>query len=119
MSALYGIADALVMPTFFGPTNIPVVEAWSLGCPVLSSDIRGVREQVGDAGILVDPTDSHAIADAMYRLATNDALRVELRGRGFERVARYSAIDFASRLCEILETANEMIVTRNGRREES
>ena len=48
MSALYAEAVALVMPTFFGPTNIPVLEAWSLGCPVITSNIRGIREQVGD-----------------------------------------------------------------------
>ena len=36
MSALYAGAVALVMPTFFGPTNIPVLEAWTFGCPVLT-----------------------------------------------------------------------------------
>ena len=55
MSGLYAGAVALTMPTFFGPTNIPVLEAWAYGCPVLTSDIRGIREQVGDAGVLVDP----------------------------------------------------------------
>ena len=50
MSALYAGAVALVMPTFFGPTNIPVLEAWSFGCPVLTSDIRGIREQTRAAG---------------------------------------------------------------------
>lgn len=50
MAALYAGAAALVMPTFFGPTNIPVIEALGHGCPVLTSDIRGIREQVGDPG---------------------------------------------------------------------
>src|SRR5215469_7695496 len=47
MAGLYAEAAALVMPTFFGPTNIPVLEAWRFGCPVITSDIRGIREQVG------------------------------------------------------------------------
>ena len=55
MSALYTKAVALVMPTFFGWTNIPVLEAFKFGCPVVYSDIRGLREQVGDAAVLVDP----------------------------------------------------------------
>jgi glycosyltransferase involved in cell wall biosynthesis len=40
MSGIYAEAVALVMPTFFGATNIPILEAWAFGCPVLTSDIR-------------------------------------------------------------------------------
>ena len=67
MSGLYAGAVALTMPTFFGPTNIPVLEAWAYGCPVLTSDIRGIREQVGDAGVLVDPRSIESIADGIYQ----------------------------------------------------
>ena len=49
MSCLYAGATGVVLPTFFGPTNIPVIEAWAMGVPVLTSDIRGIREQCGDA----------------------------------------------------------------------
>lgn len=44
---LYEQALALVMPTYFGPTNIPPMEAFSLGCPVCYSDLPGLRDQVG------------------------------------------------------------------------
>jgi glycosyltransferase involved in cell wall biosynthesis len=44
MSGLYAGAAALVMLIFFGPTNIPALEAWAFGCPVLTSDIRSIRE---------------------------------------------------------------------------
>ena len=115
MSALYKTALGLVMPTFFGPTNIPVLEAWQLGCPVLTSDIRGVREQVGDAGVLVDPSDVDAIAEGMRRLATDDALRADLERRGLARVMCYTPDDFADRLGQILETASEIVLSSNGR----
>ncbi len=114
ISAVYGIALGLVMPTFFGPTNIPILEAWLLGCPVLTSDIRGVREQVGDAGLLVDPTDPHAIAWGMCRLARDEELRDDLRHRGRERLALYSSEDFANRLIEILK-ASELISAKRER----
>lgn len=113
ISALYGIAQGLVMPTFFGPTNIPILEAWLLGCPVITSDIRGVREQVGDAGLLVDPTDPVAIAEAMRRLATDEALRDDLRRRGRARLSLYTKEDFAHRLTEILSKASAPISARN------
>ncbi|MEI8335040.1 MAG: glycosyltransferase family 1 protein, partial [Chloroflexota bacterium] len=61
MAALYAGATGVILPTFFGPTNIPVIEGWAMGVPVLTSDIRGIREQCGDAAILVDPLCTEAI----------------------------------------------------------
>jgi len=51
---LYGQALALVMPTYFGPTNIPPLEAFAMGCPVLYSDLPGLRDQVKDAALPLD-----------------------------------------------------------------
>jgi glycosyltransferase involved in cell wall biosynthesis len=109
MSSLYAGAVALVMPTFFGPTNIPVLEAWALGCPVLTSDIRGIREQVGDAAILVDPRSVEAIADGIYQLWTDETLRCDLAQRGQKRLAAYTPDDFRRRLIEIVEDAKMLL----------
>ncbi len=98
LAALYASATALVMPTFFGPTNIPVIEAWAHGCPVLTSDIPGIREQVGDAGLLVDPKSVDAIADGIHRLVTDPGLRSDLARRGAGRGAAYTPADFDERL---------------------
>lgn len=106
MSALYAEAVGLVMPTFFGPTNIPIIEAWLFGCPVLTSDIRGIREQVGDAGLLVEPRSVEAIAAGMGRLWEEAMLRAELAQRGTQRLATYSTQDFCAKLAEIIEEAN-------------
>lgn len=103
MSGLYAGATALVMPTFFGPTNIPLLEAWAFGCPALTSDIRGIREQAGDAAILVDPRSVEAIADGIYRLWTDPKLRGALAERGRQRLAAYTPDDYRRRLTEILE----------------
>jgi len=103
MSGLYAGAAGLVMPTFFGPTNIPVLEAWALGCPVLTSDIRGIREQVEDAGILADPLSVESIADGIYRLWTDEHLAKDLARRGRARMASYTHEDYRQRLIEILE----------------
>src|SRR5439155_19129424 len=93
MSGLYAGAAALVMPTFFGPTNIPVLEAWAFGCPVLTSDIRGVREQVGDAAVLVNPRSVEAIADGIYRIWMDQNLGRMLGERGRQRLATYGPDD--------------------------
>jgi glycosyltransferase involved in cell wall biosynthesis len=109
MSALYAEAVGLVMPTFFGPTNIPISEAWLLGCPVLTSDIQGVREQVGDAGLLVDPRSVEAIADGISRLWENSTLRADLAKRGKDRLSAYTEQNFCGKLAEIIAETNEMI----------
>jgi glycosyltransferase involved in cell wall biosynthesis len=105
MSGLYAGAVALTMPTFFGPTNIPVLEAWAYGCPVLTSDIRGIRDQVGDAGVLVDPRSIESIADGIYKLWSNDTAAATLVQRGHQRLGEYTTSDYQRRLVQILEEA--------------
>ncbi|MHC4505831.1 MAG: glycosyltransferase family 4 protein, partial [Planctomycetota bacterium] len=114
MSALYAEAAALVMPTFFGPTNIPILEAWAFGCPVITSDIRGVREQAGDAAILVDPRSVEAIAEAIHKVWTDEGLRRKLAARGRRRLAAYAPVDYRRRLTDIVEEAAARI--RSGKR---
>jgi glycosyltransferase involved in cell wall biosynthesis len=108
MAALYASAEALVFPTFFGPTNIPILEAWALGIPVITSRIRGVTEQVGDAGLLADPLQADEIADAIERIWSNPALRLELIERGRRRLALYDTPQFDARLARILERIEGM-----------
>lgn len=109
MASLYAGALGLILPTFFGPTNIPVVEAWALGCPVLTSDLRGIREQVGDAGLLVDPRSAEAIARGMQRLWEDAALREALAERGHRRFAEFTPEAFGRRLAAILREAKERV----------
>jgi glycosyltransferase involved in cell wall biosynthesis len=66
--ALYRGAHALLYPSFLGPENLPPLEAFALGCPVVASDVPGAREQLGDAALLVSPTDPAAMAAAVRRL---------------------------------------------------
>jgi glycosyltransferase involved in cell wall biosynthesis len=78
MPFLYAMAKALTMPTFFGPTNIPFIEAWAFGCPVITSDIRGIREQIGNAGLLVDPKNAAAMAEGILKIWSDRDLRNDL-----------------------------------------
>jgi glycosyltransferase involved in cell wall biosynthesis len=66
--ALYRGAHALLYPSFLGPENLPPLEAFALGCPVVASDVPGASEQMGDAALLVSPTDPAAMAAAVRHL---------------------------------------------------
>jgi glycosyltransferase involved in cell wall biosynthesis len=88
MRGLYEASHALVMPTYFGPTNLPPLEAWSLGVPVIYSSL--LAEQVGDAALLADPDDAAALAECI--LASLDStLRADLVRRGHQRLAQIDA----------------------------
>jgi glycosyltransferase involved in cell wall biosynthesis len=104
MAALYRGALALVMPSFFGPTNLPPVEAFALGCPVITSDLRGAREHFGEAAILVNPRDPGDIARGILRVYKDATLREELIRRGREVASRWSAADYARALVEIFQS---------------
>lgn len=101
--ALYRGALALTYMTFFGPENLPPLEAFGLGCPVVASDVPGAREQLGDAAVLVDPRSPEDIAIAIKSVAEDAVLRQTLIQRGFERAARWTASDFAKGLFSILD----------------
>jgi glycosyltransferase involved in cell wall biosynthesis len=109
ISSIYAQAAGLIMPTFFGPTNIPILEAWASGCPVLTSDIRGVRDQAGDAAILVDPRSSESIAEGIHRLWANESLAGSLIKSGRQQLADYTPDDFRRRLTEIITEAKTRV----------
>jgi glycosyltransferase involved in cell wall biosynthesis len=54
------------------------------GVPVICSNTSSLPEVAGDAALLVDPADVRALAGAMERALTDEALRVTLRARGIE-----------------------------------
>lgn len=72
---LYRGAHCLAFPTFFGPDNLPPLEAFALGCPVVASDVPGAREQLENAAIFVSPVDEGALADAILSLRDSDTRR--------------------------------------------
>jgi len=87
---IYQQSLALVMPTYFGPTNLPPLEAFSLGVPVLYPDKAGLRDQVGDAALLMDLNDPKSMAKHLKGLVSSHELREEVVQRGRERLNAFS-----------------------------
>jgi glycosyltransferase involved in cell wall biosynthesis len=103
MAELYRRARALVMPTYFGPTNIPPLEAFAVGCPVAISGIYGIPDQVGDAALLFDPASVEDIVRCIKRLWADDDLCAELVSRGRKKAAAWGQQQFTERLKGIIE----------------
>jgi glycosyltransferase involved in cell wall biosynthesis len=111
MPALFTLSAGLVMPTFFGPTNIPPLEAWHYGRPVITSNIRGLREQNGDASLLVDPRSPVDLARAMLELWRSESLAAELAARGKKRLSSYNWSTFVDGVGSIMSEACERVRT--------
>jgi glycosyltransferase involved in cell wall biosynthesis len=101
LKAVYRMARLVAFPSRFEGFGMPVVEAFRLGVPVACSSTTSLPEVAGDAALLFDPGDPDAIAAAIRRLWTDEALRVELVQRGRERVQRFSW-DGVARRCRAL-----------------
>lgn len=63
----------------FGPDNLPPLEAFANGCPVIASRVCGSEDQLGDAVLMVDPTKPEEIAQAMLAVFQDESLRCELQ----------------------------------------
>jgi len=100
--ALYQHAHALTYLTFFGPENLPPLEAFALGCPVVASDIPGVREQLGEAALVVPPTNAVRVAQAVRQLE-DGALRAELVEKGRLRAAELTPEAYVREVMSFLD----------------
>lgn len=87
---IYAKARALVFPSAFEGFGIPLVEAMHFGLPIVAADNSSITEVVGDAGILVQTGDEHALAKAIEKVLTDTDLRNELIRKGRERAKLFS-----------------------------
>ncbi len=96
LAALYSLADVLVYPSLYEGFGIPPLEAMACGTPVIVSNVSSLPEVLGTlwtgqvAGLLVDPYDTGAWANALARVLTDDALRENLRAAGLNRAREFS-----------------------------
>ncbi len=92
-----------VFPSLYEGFGLPPLEAMASGTPVVTSNVSSLPEVVGDAALLVDPTDPVAIADAMRRVLTDPILAAELSARGLARARTFSWEQAAVRIRDIYQ----------------
>ncbi len=101
--SLYRNAFALIFLTFFGPDNLPPLEAFALGCPVIASNVAGASEQLGDAALLVNPTQPDKIALAIKSLVEDENLRQTLIQRGKIRASQWTTQNYIQGIFTLLD----------------
>lgn len=90
MVNLYKDATLFVYPSYYEGFGLPVLEAMSLGCPVVTSNTSSIPEVVGDAAIMVAPDDVDELAHALYQVIDSAALRRTMMQAGYDQAATFS-----------------------------
>ncbi len=90
LEGLWSIAQVFVFPSLYEGFGLPVLEAMARGVPVACADASSLPEVAGDAALLFDPHSETAIAEALRRLLSDEALRERLRALGLERARQFS-----------------------------
>ena len=90
LSSLYLGAEALIYPSKYEGFGLPILEAMSLGCPVISSNSSSLPEVYGDAAITFSPNSLEELSHCIDKVINNDELKKNLIKRGREREKAFS-----------------------------
>jgi glycosyltransferase involved in cell wall biosynthesis len=90
LPVFYCAADAFVFPTHYEGFGLPLLEALTCGCPVVTSDNSSVPEVTGDAALASDANDVDAIAANILRVLNESDLREDMISKGQRHAQRYS-----------------------------
>lgn len=104
MPGLIAGARALIMPSLAEGFGLPIVEAMSLGTPVVTSDRGALAETAGGSALLVPPEDVGAIASAISLVCQSDAEHARLAEAGRDNVRRFTPNCFVERLGSLYQS---------------
>ncbi|MBI4352754.1 MAG: glycosyltransferase family 4 protein [Candidatus Omnitrophica bacterium] len=90
VAALYNLAAVFVLPSFREGFGLPALEAMACGTPVIASNRASLPEVIGGAGMLFDPHEVDALAEALNKVLANKKLSEEMSQKGLERVKEFS-----------------------------
>ena len=90
MFTFYKKASMTCFVSCAGPTNIPPLEAMSLGCPLICSNVYGMKNQIGNGGILINPKNPKEIASKIIKLLQNKNLRNKIIKNGFDQYKKFN-----------------------------
>jgi glycosyltransferase involved in cell wall biosynthesis len=97
----------LVQPSFEEGFGLPVLEAMTVGVPVVASNRGALPEVIGDAGPLIDPGDADAFAAAIERMIDDPVFAAAASGRGLARARHFSWASTARRVVDAYARAIE------------
>jgi glycosyltransferase involved in cell wall biosynthesis len=90
LAALYSNALVFVYSSFYEGFGLPPLEAMQCGVPVITSNSSSLPEVVGDAGIMLSPTDPDALCQSLLDIYNRPSLRTAMSLKSLERAKQFS-----------------------------
>ncbi len=90
VALFYAKADVFVYPSHYEGFGLPVLEAMTIGTPVVTSNTSSLPEVAGDAALLINPDEPMQLAEAILKLITDSELHQEFIDKGKERAKTFS-----------------------------
>lgn len=87
---IYSNTDLVVLLSSYEGFGLPVLEAQSMGIPVLCSDLPVLKEVGGDGAVYADREDEEVVAKALYKFVSDSKYRLEMKQLASENVGRFS-----------------------------
>jgi len=97
-------AEALLYVSFFEGFGIPILEGFSAGVPVITSNVSSMPEVAGDAAILVSPSEPDQIAQAMLEITEEEDKRNNFIASGYARLNEFSWDKSAERTYQVIRS---------------
>lgn len=94
-------ATALIYPSIYEGFGLPPLEAMACGTPVICSNVSTLPEVVGDAGILIDPSDEIGLREILHAITEDKQLRTDLSARARERSLSFTWKKCAQQTVEV------------------
>jgi len=95
-------ADVFLFPTFYEGFGLPILEAQSMGVPVVTSNVSSLPEVAGEGALYADPNEPSLIAETIQKIIADGDLREKLIKKGRENLERFSWKKCAKEIAEIL-----------------
>ncbi len=103
LPALYNLTDLFVFPSLYEGFGLPPLEALACGTLVVTSNASSLPEVVGEAGLMVEATDTKALAEAMKRVLEDVALREGMVAKGLEQAKKFTWEKAAAKLLSLYD----------------
>lgn len=103
--AYIGKADLLVLPSFYEGFGMTILDAFSVGVPVATSNVSSMPEVAGDAAEYFDPHDRQSMQDAIHKVISDRGLHDQLALRGTERLKQFTWQKCAEQTINVLKGA--------------
>lgn len=102
---IYNMATVFVMPSLYEGFGLPILEAMSCGCPVITTKEGSLKEVAGESAYFVDGYNLEKIAEGIQAVFNDKNLQEELRQKGFENIKKYSWKETANKTIESYKEA--------------